>query len=274
MSVELVILVDSATPPGRLQSDNGLSIHVSGPDCRMLFDTGSGGQALRNNAGLLGLDLRLLQGVILSHGHRDHTGGLAEVAASCPGLTIYAHPGVFERRWVERTGESLRELTCPHSLTKLREMGAEFHPVKAPEMLAGWLLLSGPIGGAKSGREVFVIHRGDEMFVDAFGDELFMLLRSQRDWVLVTGCCHRGLKNTLRTARFLAHGGRIAAVVGGLHLAAAEVGELQAAVEILRSYDSPDLYPGHCTGSQATGYLAEQFPHKVRPLSAGMRIIF
>jgi 7,8-dihydropterin-6-yl-methyl-4-(beta-D-ribofuranosyl)aminobenzene 5'-phosphate synthase len=274
VSVELVILADSAAPSGQLQPDKGLSIYVSGPDRKMLFDTGPDGPALLDNARLQGLDLRLIQGVILSHGHRGHTGGLAEVASCRPGLGLYAHPGAFERRWVDRAGESLRELTCPHSLTKLQEMGAFFHPVKAPEMLAGWLLLSGPIGGPMAGREVFVVRKGDDMVVDTFEDELFMLLRDQQGWVLVTGCCHRGLKNTLRTGRFLAHGRRIAAIVGGLHLAAAETGELQAAVEILRSYDSPDLYPGHCTGTQAVGYLAEQFPHKVHPLSAGMRIIF
>jgi len=273
VSVQIAILVDDTTSCDSVRAEHGLSVLLSGPGRKVLFDAASRGDTLLANAAAMGVDLGEIDSVVLSHGHYDHTGGLAAAAAGRSGLKIYAHPSAWRRRWVEQPGKPLKEVSCPHSLEGLVQRSAAFHPVDGPQKLEDWLVLSGPVGGPKHGREVFVVSRGSEMVVDGFEDEIFCLLRGERGWAVMTGCCHRGLKNTLRSARFLSRGEPIVAVFGGLHLKSANHEDLQTAAEALADAGRPEVYPCHCTGDGAVKFLAEKMPGKVHPLNAGKRVV-
>ncbi len=274
VSVELVILVDDSTSSESLRAEHGLAVHIAGPGRRLLLDAGAGGEALLANARALEVDLAGVDSIILSHGHYDHTGGLAAAAAACRhGVTLYAHPTAWRKRWADRPGKPLRDISCPHPLEDLCRADLRFQPVQAPQKLEDWLVLSGPIGGPKHGREIFVVKREDDLVVDGFEDEMFCLVRGERGWAVVTGCCHRGLKNTLRMARLLAHDEPVVAVLGGLHLRSAPPDELASAAAVLHEAGSPEVYPCHCTGQEAVAFLAERMPGKVHPVSAGKRIV-
>ncbi len=272
MSVKLHVLVDNNSCDERLRSEHGLSILIAGDSANVLFDTGRSAETLLHNAEVMGVDLASIEAAIVSHGHCDHTGALHAVAEAAPGLAIYAHPDAFNRRWANRPGEQLRDVSCPHEMSKLTAAGATFCAVNAPEMIADWMVLSGPIGGAQHAHTDFVIRKADEMVHDPFVDELFCLVRGEDGWILITGCCHRGLKNMLRAAKFMSHGDPIAAIVGGLHLDKAGGDQLIDAGDLLEAYGSPKIYPCHCTGDQAIGYLSRRFGDKVRPISAGQTI--
>jgi 7,8-dihydropterin-6-yl-methyl-4-(beta-D-ribofuranosyl)aminobenzene 5'-phosphate synthase len=274
VSVELVILVDDTTSSQTLRPEHGLAVLVAGAGRKVLFDTGATGETLLANAEAMGIDLADIDAVVISHGHYDHTGGLAAVVAAHErGLAIYAHPAAWRRRWSDRPGEPLKDISCPHGLESLSMSGGVLHPVEGPERLEAWLVLSGPVGGPKHGREVFVVRRDDDLVVDGFEDEQFCLVRGERGWSVLTGCCHRGLKNTLRTAKFLSHGEPIAAVIGGLHLRSTRRQQLGGVIDVLVEAGSPDVYPCHCSGKDATAFLAEKLPGKVHPLSAGNRVV-
>jgi len=274
MSVEIVILVDHAAASEGLRTEEGLAILVAGPDRKVLFDAAASPEALLENAAALGVDLSSVDSAVISHGHSDHTGGLAAVVQKRPGLKVYVHSGAFNRRWADQPGKPLRDISCPHSIERLYQSGAVFHSVTHPERLESWLVLSGPIGGPKHGRDVFVVRKGGEMVVDGFEDEMCLLLRGEAGWAVLTGCCHRGLRNTLRTARFLVRGEALTALVGGLHLDEANETELAEATELLGSYGIRDLYVCHCTGTEAADALQQQMPGRVHPLQAGSRVIF
>jgi 7,8-dihydropterin-6-yl-methyl-4-(beta-D-ribofuranosyl)aminobenzene 5'-phosphate synthase len=274
MSVELVILVDNVAGSEALQTEHGLAVLISGPGKKLLFDAAASAEVLLQNARSLGVDLGEIDASIISHGHNDHTGGLGAVAGQRRGLGIYAHPSAFLRRWAGSPGQPLKDVSCPHSLPKLRQFGAVFRPIKGPEMLTEWLVLSGPVGGSRHGTEAFVIRKDDNMIVDRFEDELFCLLRGEQGWTVLTGCCHRGLKNILRAARFLTRGQPITAIVGGLHLRNAHTQELHETVELLKGFGPPEIYPCHCTGPKAIDFLTQNLPEQVRPLKAGSKLTF
>ncbi|MFW6066444.1 MAG: MBL fold metallo-hydrolase [Planctomycetota bacterium] len=272
MSVELLILVDNSAEDESLRAEHGLAVLVSGLGAMYLFDTAATADVLMDNCRWLGVDLSAVDGVAVSHGHYDHTGGLGEVVRMRDQTPLYAHPRAFSRRWSDRSGQPLKDISCPFALEELCAEGAVLHAVRAPELVEDWALLSGPIGGQMPAGESFVVRRDDEIVPDTFEDELCLLLRGTRGWVVLTGCCHRGLENTLRTARFLTHNEPLQAVVGGLHLRSATDEQLQHTADVLEAYDGPDLYCGHCTGRRATEFFSGKFPGKVHPIGVGQHV--
>ena len=273
MNAQLLILVDDLAAQGNLATEHGLAVHIRTPGKSVLFDTGATEGPLIENAEILGVDLSRLDAAVISHGHYDHTGGLAAVLRIRSGLPVYAHPAAFSRRWANHPGRPMQDISCPHSVEALSQARASFQFVKAPQMLEDWLVLSGPIGGPRSGAQVFAVRRSDDIVVDGFGDEIFALIRGKVGWAVLTGCCHRGLRNTLRAAKFLAHDGKITAVIGGLHLGSASEDELTEAVELIEQAGTPDLYLCHCTGERAVNYLAEALPDRVHPVAAGDKVL-
>ena len=274
MSVELVILVDNVAASDQLAAEHGLAMLVSGPGRKVLFDAAATAEAMLANARTLGVDLATLDAAVISHGHYDHTGGLAAVVQHRPNLPIYVHSAAFDRRWSDHPGKPLKDISCPHSIERLYQSGAVFHSVSHPEPLENWLVVSGPIGGPKHGRDVFVVRKGGELVVDGFEDEMCLLAKGQAGWAVLTGCCHRGLKNTLRSARFLAHDEPLCALVGGLHLADDDEAGTREAIDLITEYGIRDVYPCHCTQPKAIARLQQALGARVHPVSAGSRIIF
>lgn len=272
MNFQALILVDNSASGEDLRAEHGLAVLIRGGQKDLLFDCGASGECLAHNARALGVELAGLGGVVISHGHHDHTGGLATAVEARAGLPIWAHPSAFLKRWSDRPGQSLKDISCPHSLEMLQRMGASLRPVRAPEMPGNDIVLSGPVGGPAWRQGDFVIRRGEEMVADSFEDEIFCLLRGQDGWAIVTGCCHRGMANILRAAKFLTRGDRLTAIVGGLHLRDADERQLQEAAALLEAAGRPRLYPCHCTGQAAIEYLARKLPGSVTPTQAGMRI--
>lgn len=275
MAVALQLIVDNLCEKSGLQGEHGFSILLAGSDRRFLFDTGSSPETLSHNAGQLDISLEEIDAVILSHGHCDHAGGLTALTNGERTVPLYAHPAAFERRWVNHPGQPLREISSPHTLQALRDEGVVFYPVRDPQKLTDWLVLSGPIGGPSPGGENFIVRQDDELVVDSFEDELFALLRTRDDgWAVLTGCCHRGLKNTLRSAKFLARGEPLRAVIGGLHLRNATPEQIDEVCDLLDSYGRPALYACHCSGENTLRQLKQKMPEYIHPIAAGWKHTF
>lgn len=274
MSVELTIVVENTAPDDSLVGEVGLSVHVAAGGLDLMFDTGATPEALLANAPALSIDLTSVEGVVISHGHCDHTGGIDALLTAGSGLRVHAHPGAFAKRWSDRPGEQMVPIGWQSNSNALERQGAVFYPILAPELLGDGVLISGPIGGPQPEIDRFVVRTEDGLIRDTFADEVFLMLRGSDGWVILTGCCHRGLKNTLRTGRFLARGEPIIAVVGGLHLAPANEEDLAAAVAALTEEGVERVYPCHCTGRRGSEYLAEHFIGQVEPVHAGTKLSF
>jgi 7,8-dihydropterin-6-yl-methyl-4-(beta-D-ribofuranosyl)aminobenzene 5'-phosphate synthase len=272
-----------ATTVGLL-AEHGFSALVTvrrgGTTTAVLFDTGLSPGAMVTNAGRLGLDLSSVHAVVLSHGHFDHTGGLAGLAGrrGARSLPMILHPLVWTRRRLVLPGGGADDLP---TLSKRALTGEGFEVIerRQPSLLVdGSLLITGEVDRTTDfERGMPPAHQRwsgsawepDPLVLD---DQALVVHVRGRGLVVVTGCGHAGAVNIVRHALRLTGVPRLHALVGGLHLNGAffapSIGPtVQALTEL-----APDLLvPGHCTGWQAQHTLAAALPDSWVQGSSGTR---
>lgn len=262
MKYRITILCDNTVGPlaGTL-GEHGFAALVEWPGGSLLFDTGQG-DTLLHNALRMNRDLHGVAQVALSHGHYDHTGGLLPLLRTCGGKEIFAHPGVFSRRYrVKDTGASL-PIGIPFEETYLRGLGGRFSFSARFREIAPGLFLTGVVP-----RES-VFEKGDNglccddtgCLADPLDDDQTLLIRTERGLVLVLGCCHAGLINTIEHARRETGMTDIYAIIGGTHLGFCAPVQLEETIRALHSYNIKKICAGHCTGFAASARLMREFP--------------
>jgi 7,8-dihydropterin-6-yl-methyl-4-(beta-D-ribofuranosyl)aminobenzene 5'-phosphate synthase len=266
--VRLTVLVENTSRRPDTFAEHGFAAYLETDRGVVLFDTGATGEALTANARALSADLGRVTAIVLSHGHYDHTGGLASALARAPEARVYFHWGATAKRWARRFG--FRKSIGMPSQSRLALDAARREPVAGPILLPEGVLLSGPIPGPPAAAQAgFLVASDAGRQSDDFADETFLLARAPSGWVLLTGCCHRGLANTLAYGRVLADGEPIHAAVGGLHLKRLSRRDLDAAVEAIRKADLREVFAGHCTGEEAIAYLSAHSAARVERLHVG-----
>ncbi|MDR2549525.1 MAG: MBL fold metallo-hydrolase [Desulfobulbus sp.] len=267
----IAILVDNEAGAG-LEAEHGFSLWLETDGRRILFDTGQGG-VLLVNAPILGIDPTRADHLVLSHGHYDHSGGLASLLQQGHGCTLHCHPGVVSPRYSirNRTAKSLQMPSKALAALERFPLG-QLRWVQQPVQLGATVGLTGPIG-----RETIFEDAGGPFFLDRAGhrpdpvdDDLALWVRSRDGLIVCVGCAHAGLINTLRQVQRLNGGMRIQAVIGGFHLLNANVERLEQTIDALHRL-APDLIvPCHCTGEAAVEALRRAFGKRCRPGMAGM----
>jgi 7,8-dihydropterin-6-yl-methyl-4-(beta-D-ribofuranosyl)aminobenzene 5'-phosphate synthase len=241
----------------------------------LLFDTGQGGTLL-HNARRMNRDLQKVAQVAISHGHCDHTGGLLPLLQQCGGKEIFAHPAVFSPRYrVKDTGESI-PIGIPCGEQILRGAGGRFSLDTRFREIGTGLFLTGEVPR----RTAF--EQGDTgQFCDAAGcvpdivpDDQSLAIVSKRGLVLVLGCCHAGVVNTIEHAREKTGVESVYAVIGGTHLGFSDPAQLDATVKALRGYRIEKLCAGHCTGFAPSARLLKEFSGQFQPAQVGFTIEF
>ena len=236
------------------------------------------GSVLVHNAASMGLDLHQMDAIALSHAHLDHTGGLkAFMQYSQPSLPLYAHPDIFRPRFTLKEG---RTRSIGLSLTRV-ELGQHFSLCLSMEAVEVFphVWTTGEITSRmefEGSSPHHYIQEGDFRQPDPYRDDMSLVLEGESGLVVVCGCCHAGLLNTLaQVQRMFNH--EIKAIVGGTHLANVDTNTLQHTVDVIRTTRTghlPDLYLNHCTGERAITTLAQAFGEKVHPCPAGTVLVF
>jgi 7,8-dihydropterin-6-yl-methyl-4-(beta-D-ribofuranosyl)aminobenzene 5'-phosphate synthase len=260
------------TAPGML-AEHGYSALVTvrraGRSTTLLFDTGRSPDAMVTNADRLGIDLGDLHGVVLSHGHFDHAGGLAGLAGrrGIRSLPMVVHPGVWTKRRLLVPGGAPEELPTL-SRRALAGEGFEVIERREPSLLVdGSVLITGEVDrttefehGMPSPHQAWTgsAWAHDPLVID---DQALVVNVRDRGLVVLTGCGHSGAINIVRQAQRLTGVERLHALVGGLHLSGPAfepvIGPTLAALTEL----TPSLVvPGHCTGWRAQHAMAATMP--------------
>lgn len=255
--------------------EHGVAFWVETSDGRVLFDTGQSGDVLLHNAALLSLELSTADALILSHAHYDHTGGISALLPQVrDGLPLYGNAALFQPRYSERPDG----LASNGFRVERAALGAfDLHLSDAPQEVLPGVWTSGAIVDRPYFEGRSAQHYAEvagEIVPDPYADDLSMVLDTGDGLVVLCGCCHAGLLNTLAHVR--AHFDRpVRAIIGGTHLARATDADLAQAVAVLRDeYGTPAIYPNHCSGERAYGALDRAFGDRVQPCPAGTVLAF
>ena len=236
----------------------------------LLFDTGQG-LTLLHNARRMNKDLSLVKQVVISHGHYDHAGGLKSLLEECGPKLVYGHPSIFKPRFrVKDTGESY-SIGMPASREDLEVAGATFDLSQQFRAIAPGVYLTGEIP------RVTDFEVGDQgLYCDCNGhesdntpDDQSLLMETEKGLVLILGCCHAGLINTLEHVASMTGRRDIYAVIGGTHLGFCGQEQLGSTIAALRDMGIKKLAASHCTGFAASARLLREFPKEFQVAMVG-----
>lgn len=275
-NVRVIVLADNTAEGRGLRGEHGLAFWVERDQSRLLFDTGQG-LVLGDNGAALQLDFASLDAIVLSHGHYDHSGGLSQaLAAAANAVPVFMHPDALRPKY-RRVGDAVREIGMPLLCREaLNGAHAKMVPTREPTTVAPGIRTTGEIPRRHAEE------RSEERFcLDAAGriddpiqDDTALIVETSQGIVLLLGCAHAGLINTLEHVRDLTDGAPIRTVVGGMHLRNASSARIAWTLRELARFDIGQLVPLHCTGVPATVALWQEFPGRCRPAGAGSILIY
>ena len=272
MEVKITTLSENTANIGFL-GEWGLSMLVEAGGLKVLFDVGAGLSAV-HNAQILGVDLSTVDCIVLSHGHYDHTGGLREVLRRTGPKRVIGHPDIWQHKYARRPGEKERYVGIPFVREGLESLGASFTLSKEPVKLSDSVMTTGEISLTTDYEDIdpdlYFKENGEER-TDTFTDDLAVIVDTEFGLVVILGCAHRGIVNTLRHAQNLTGKERVYAAIGGTHLFRASEERLASTTAALSEMGVQRLGVSHCTGFAASAYLAREFGDAFFLNNAGTR---
>ncbi len=270
MNKIICVVNDIALPESGLQSEHGLCMWIETPRGVALWDSGGSGEVLAHNLQTLGLDPKRVRALALSHAHDDHTGGLGYLLAANPDLPVYAHPDIFQPRFSHKNW-GYQSMGLPErsgALKVHKPLYLNDQPVEIlPALWTSGEILARPEREGRSANH-FIDLEGD-WETDPYRDDMSLVLETAGGIVLICGCCHAGLLNTLRHVcqRFKPP---VRTVLGGTHLISADGTELRHVIAVLKAeFPQTQYFLNHCSGADAIRQLRDAFGDQVKEFPAG-----
>jgi 7,8-dihydropterin-6-yl-methyl-4-(beta-D-ribofuranosyl)aminobenzene 5'-phosphate synthase len=274
-----------------LLAEHGFSalIQLDGSEKKILWDAGVSRVALLENLRRMKLDVASIGEVALSHGHGDHTAALTELLTEIAPLPqekewpasfdvsgveesmeavripIVAHPSAFRERWWQKEDGTLVGPELPAPEKAWEALGARIILSEVPHQLAPGCWTTGYVprtsfekaGTSKERR----YRKGSQMLPDDMDDDQAVVIHVEgKGLIVLSGCAHSGIVNTIAHARERFGMDRVHAVVGGFHLAKASDEDIDRTIDYIRGLAPRLVVPCHCTGLKAVCRFAQRMP--------------
>jgi len=231
--LKITIVYDNRIFDRRLKSAWGFSALVEYLDHWLLFDTGGDGSLLINNMDILGIDPTLIESLVLSHAHDDHTGGLSALLASGSRPVIYLPPS-FSNAFKQRVS----------NITEVIEVSPGL-------MIAQNIFTTGELGGSIP--------------------EQALVIDTDQGLMIITGCAHPGIVEMIEQSRLMFND-RVRLVMGGFHLGGKSESEIEEILKDFRRLGVEQVAPCHCTGEEAIAAFATEYGEDFIQVGVGKQI--
>jgi 7,8-dihydropterin-6-yl-methyl-4-(beta-D-ribofuranosyl)aminobenzene 5'-phosphate synthase len=232
--IKITNVYDNLTHNKNFKSDWGFSCLIEHPNEKILFDTGAHPEILEENLKKVQIDPGLIDKVIISHKHWDHSGAVIWLAKQNPNLKIY-----LPRTWSRKLESQL--LDCVEQVITVEK------DMKISEDLQ--IIFS---------KNIFI-------------NELVLGIKTSQGIVLITGCSHTGIdKIVAKSVNY----GNILAVLGGFHLFRSSTNRIKKIISYMQKLDIKFIAPCHCTGENAIKILSERLPQQFYNNGVGAEYLF
>jgi 7,8-dihydropterin-6-yl-methyl-4-(beta-D-ribofuranosyl)aminobenzene 5'-phosphate synthase len=268
----------------------------------ILWDAGISTTALLENARMMKLDLTTVDAVALSHGHRDHYAAMTDVLGQIVGrpgprewppdapmeeirawavgrkVLLIAHPAAFRERWsIAKDGRKFGPLIAPRD--EWETAGAEIVPSEGPYKLGPGCWTTGAVPRRSQEQAgtppSFAFREGDQFVRDQVDDDQALAINVRdKGLVVLSGCAHSGIVNTVQYAREISGVDQVYAILGGFHLAPAKDDEIEWTIDEIIKLRPKMVAPSHCTGFKAIARFSSRMPDEFVQGVVGTQYLF
>ena len=274
-----------------LLAEHGFSvlIQVDDSEKQILWDAGVSQVALIENMKRMEIDPKTISSIALSHGHLDHYAAMTDLLNEMQlapedkewgetvtkeevedwlaefQIPIVAHPAAFRERWWVNDDNKMVGPFLPPPDLEWKAAGAKIILSEEPYKLAQGCWTTGFVPRTtfeKSGRPTKLLYRNGSDFIpdELEEDQAIVINVKDKGLIVLSGCAHSGIVNTIQHAKELTGINKIYAIIGGFHLANADENEISKTVEYIKSTRPTYVIPSHCAGFQAIGQFAQEMP--------------
>jgi len=290
-------------PP--LLAEHGFSalIHLGDQNRKILWDAGITRIALPENIKRMSVDPRVIDMIALSHGHSDHTAAVTDILHAVydrpvskrwekdtspeaiqnyingKRIPLVVHPALFRERWrIQKDGVKFGPMTLPPR-DEWIVAGANIIESVEPYPLGTGCWTTGEVPRVSfetSGILQGMFYREGKEFSADYLEEDQAIVINVRDkgLVIVSGCAHSGIVNTINHARKISGVDKVWAILGGFHLVSANDEEIQQTINDIMEFKPSLIAPSHCTGMRAICEFALQMPDEFVRGIVGASYIF
>ncbi|MBH5319116.1 MBL fold metallo-hydrolase [Paenibacillus sp. GSMTC-2017] len=253
-------------------AEHGWAVHLETGHGNFLFDTGQG-KALVNNMNVFNKKWSDISGIMLSHHHCDHTGGLLSALEEInqSHVPVYAHPHLFKKGYLVR--KDYRYIGIPHSKETLEDAGAHFVYNRDFVEIAPNIYLTGEVPRTSDyeiGDTDIVVETKDGYAIDPVEDDQSVIIRTENGLFIILGCSHAGMINILNYAKAMTGESRIHTVIGGTHLWTVSEEQKSKTIEALVEMDIERIGVSHCTGFEVSSRMALALGNRFFHCNVGM----
>jgi len=274
MALKITTLSENTAAGPGCTAEWGLSIFIQTDDMNLLLDTGAGVATLRN-AEQADISLKTADKIVLSHAHADHTGGIRDVLQRTLQPEVIAHPAVWTPKYKKTEKDPAALFNgIPFAREELEKL-APFRLSKDPVRITDTILTTGEVERKNDFETIepyFFRKEQARLVPDDFPDDRALIFKTDKGLVIVSGCAHRGIVNSILHARKITGEDRIHTVIGGTHLYPKKDVQIEQTVRAMNELGVQHIGVSHCTGLAAAMQLRQAFGERFFLNNAGNQL--